>query len=400
MPRDLLLICVLLSMAPAFAFEGRPTSSLGVAPSWSPDGRLIAYQSPDYDIYMMNNDGTHRRALTSDLYRDEQPAWSPDGERIAYVSERGGAQELWIISLDGGAASKLTSGQGWKHSPSWSPDARSIAYVVSPEKNGQGDIWIIDVANGRESQLTRDGNARSPAWHPNGKEIAYLRLRPGGYDIILSNVDNGAERLLVSDSHWKGQLSWSPDGKSLAFASYRDGNYDVYVLSDGGIDRMTKRASWDISPAWSPEGTRVAYASDHGGMYDVWVADLEIPTVPAKEIAEPSPAPADLEAASPITTATAVPHVAEERSRQEERDRMPALELSSDEVLQEDKSIVAQATPTASDSEVKLPVERGYEWGPVLELLGLLALSMALAEALSRFSQKIEFMFTRPSVAS
>ncbi len=389
-----LFICILLMIAPAFAMEGRATSSLGVSPSWSPDGRLIAYQSPAYDIYVMNSDGTHRRALTSDIYRDEQPAWSPDGERIAFVSERGGAQELWVMNSDGTEARRLTSGLGWKHSPSWGPDGKSIAYVVSAEKNGQGDMWIISVVDGREMQLTSGGNARSPAWHPNSKDIAYLRLRHGGYDIILMDLDSGVERLLVGDSHWKGQLSWSPDGASLAFASYRDGDYDIYVLKDGETERMTKRPSWDIAPAWSPDGASIAYASDHGGMYDVWVADLEFPAIAAKEIIEPAPALVPAEAASPILS-VAMAQVAEERSRQEERERAPALELSTDEALQDEQTAVVEVASPADKAEI--PLDGRNESRTPLELVLLLAFSVVLVEVLSRVFARIKFVV--PSIA-
>lgn len=326
----LLLFLVVLAISPVHsmeAVEGSSTSSLGTSPAWSPDGRLIAYQGSDYDIWIMLKDGTGNRRLTDDIYRDEQPVFSPDGELLAYVSERGGRQELWIMESDGTGKKQLTLGDGWKHSPTWGPDGTRLAYIVSPEKNGEGDIWMMDLITGEAKQLTTDGGLRSVSWNPVDGRLAFLSMNDGSYDIQLMDPNTGLDELLFEDTYWKGQLTWSPDGNRMAFVSYHDGNYDIWLLEDGEVERVTSKKSWQVSPAWSPNGMGIAYASDENGVYEIWVKEMElVPVIIVEE--NPVIAPADAPAMSFVPEVEALTVKSAERSTFEKE--VPVLQLSEE----------------------------------------------------------------------
>jgi Tol biopolymer transport system component len=103
------------------------TSNSDSAPSWSPDGLMIAFQSfrdGDYDIYVMNADGSGQRAVTNNTVDDEDPAWSPDGQKIAFESyrPRGGQAQIFVINADGSKETRLTNTKtGGNEFSDWQP---------------------------------------------------------------------------------------------------------------------------------------------------------------------------------------------------------------------------------------------------------------------------------------
>jgi Tol biopolymer transport system component len=111
-------------------------------PSWSPDGRRIAYRHEDEQsgqIYVMNADGSQQRNLTRRRGLDYSPAWSPDGRRIAFGSVRAGKATIWVMRPDGSGRRRLSGVYG--EYPAWSPDGRKIAFDHITFGSKNWDIW-------------------------------------------------------------------------------------------------------------------------------------------------------------------------------------------------------------------------------------------------------------------
>ena len=227
-------------------------------PSFSPDGSQIVYTRFDEgfsDIYKLDVSTPARTiALTNHKPDAEtggagyatqalwamQPAWSPNGERIAYTSDVH-TEYPGLFSMDtiGESARKLEyldhSMQTVEH-PSWSPDGRKIAVANYVTKNSTGQIWVLDTASGKWTELTdaKDG-AYDPAWSPDGEWIAFTMRTGTSSNIYMVPTD--AQKWisayptpvqLTTDGASRAP-AWSPDGNQLAWISLKDISFDLYA---------------------------------------------------------------------------------------------------------------------------------------------------------------------------
>ena len=139
-------------------------------PSWSPDGKRIAFMSDrrgNFDIYVMDADGGNLRRLTDNLHQDWLPSWSPDGEHIAFSSEKDGNFDIYVMDADGGNPRRLTNHPEDDWDTTWSPDGKRIAFTSDRDRNFE--IYVIDADGGNPQNLTnmRFGEDSQPAWfHP------------------------------------------------------------------------------------------------------------------------------------------------------------------------------------------------------------------------------------------
>ncbi len=150
-------------------------------PAWSPDGSRIAFMSNRHstpeapnEIYVMDADGTNIQRLTHDYEHAARPAWSPDGERIAFMSNRDGGRpdidaeyEIYVMDADGTNIQRLTHRPGTDGLPDWSPDGSEIVFNFYGE-DGTGEdvgLWLIGADGTNLRQLTA-GSGRGQG-HPN-----------------------------------------------------------------------------------------------------------------------------------------------------------------------------------------------------------------------------------------
>ena len=297
-------------------------------PQRSPDGKWIAYtvtravretDKNDTDVWMVSWDGREQLQLTSTPDSESRPRWSPDGKFLAFTSSRQsgapagatppnkGAQ-IWLLNRAGGEAVKLTDIKGGVSDYAWSPDSRRLVLVVSdpdpnvpeippdvkegPQKtpkpivldryyfksDGSGylrgernHLYLFDIAGKKPEALTRGTfDETSPAWSPDGKQIAFIRRHGEGDvdkqpnpDLFVVEARAGAEprRLTTTTADEGGRISWSPDGQSIAYHLGDEPKFFAYdqarlvvipaaggparVLTDA-LDRPVSGATWSI----------------------------------------------------------------------------------------------------------------------------------------------------------
>lgn len=166
------------------------------------------------------------RQLTTHNAQDYSPSWSPDGRKIAFFSsDRSGYVDIWVMDADGDNQQKLTTHNADDYSPSWSPDGRKIAF--SSKRSGNYDVWIMDADGSHKRQITTHKIADIyPCWSPDGRKIAFA----SGPDIWVMDADGGNKRQLTTNEAFDWHPSWSPDGREIAITSKRSGDLDIWVL--------------------------------------------------------------------------------------------------------------------------------------------------------------------------
>ena len=200
---------------------------------------------------------------------------SPDGDQLIVSSDRSGNSDLWMISIEDGTMQQLTTDPTPDWAPKWSPDGKEIVFYAY--RSGTREIWVMPVGFGSARQITSSETTSAiPAWSPDGRNIVFGSRESGNYDIWIVPAEGGEPRQLTTDPRQDYYPAWSPDGWWLAFRSMRDGTARIWrMLAEGGApERMTSITSW--APAWSPDGTRIFFHSNHGtDLWNFWEVSLE-----------------------------------------------------------------------------------------------------------------------------
>ncbi len=288
----------------------------------SPDGKTVVFDLLG-DLYTVPLAGGEATPLTSEIAFNIQPRFSPDGRRIAFVSDRNGADNLWVVNADGTDPKELTTErEHLLHNPAWSPDGQWLAArkgYVSTRSIPAGEIWLVHSGGGAGLEVVDhpDGdkaqkNIAEPAFSPDGRYLYYSQdVTPGSvwqynmdaigqiYAIKRLDRETGKTVDFVAGPGGAIRPTPSPDGRYLAFVKrLADMHSAIYLkdLESGNERALYRRLDRDLQEtlgaygstpafAWTPDSRELVFWAG-GGLHRVAIGSGEVTPIPVRVQAE------------------------------------------------------------------------------------------------------------------
>ena len=239
----------------------------------SPDGSWIVFDHLG-DLYLLPFAGGEATRLTGGLPFDVQPRFSPDGRRVVFVSDRSGAENLWVISVDGADTLQITKGEDKGYaSPEWTPDGE---YLVASTADGlfqEAKLWLYHLDGGTGTALVKEPENLKTLGATFGPDERYIwfaeRMRDWQYNAIfpqyqLAVYDRETGRRTTMSSRYGSAFrpAISPDGRWLVYGTRHDEHTGLRLRdTESGVERwlaypvqrddQESRASLDVLPGYS-----------------------------------------------------------------------------------------------------------------------------------------------------
>ncbi len=230
---------------------------LTLFPSWSPDGRLMAYTTyvnrrPAAAIHALA--GGSGQVIFNKPGVNLTPAFRNDG-RIAVALSFSGKTNIYLCDQAGNVGQNLTDGWGIEVAPSFSPDGRQMAFVS--DRSGNPQIYVRDMGSGQIRRISYGYKyCAAPDWSPRGDRIAFQAEVGGVFQVATIRPDGSDQQILTGGPGGGEDPSWSPDGRLIAYASRSTGRYQIYVMTASGqpLRKISTLSGENTDPAWSPRG--------------------------------------------------------------------------------------------------------------------------------------------------
>ena len=177
--------------------------SFNRSPSWAPDGSIVyaSRVTGSDQIWRVAPDGTTER-LTTGAAADQFPRVSPDGSRILFQSNRGLDFDVYVMNADGSGVRNLTSRPGDDRFPAWTPDGRDVVWTRFDDATVSFDVWAMPAAGGDARAVVATGfNELAPSVSPDGRSIVFQSDRQPPSRLYVAPLAGGEARPLTTTSH-------------------------------------------------------------------------------------------------------------------------------------------------------------------------------------------------------
>lgn len=219
----------------------------------------------NWEIYMMNPNGTRQGRLTCDRAVDWKPVISPTGDQILFTSNRGGAHDLYLMDVDGRNVRPLFRfSEAYRTQPTWSPDGKRIVYSHRAADGINIHTVTADATSVKHIVHLKNAHSGYPTWSSDGTEIAFVvadEIHWASRQIRFINLEtHKQETLLRNDFPRMFHPAWSPTDNRLAFVWFRpEEQQSVYIINRDGsyLSRITSLVA--NAHAWTSSGDALIY---------------------------------------------------------------------------------------------------------------------------------------------
>ena len=286
--RLLLIFCIIILLLMC----GTLCQVFAKAPT-TPKILFTSSRDGNYEVYMMNPDGSGQVNLTKHRASDFGAVWSPTGEQILFVSNRGGTRDLYLMNPDGSNTRRVFKRkiEARRENPTWAPDSKQFAYQHTDWDRGEFRLYLGTFGE-EDAELLPYGG--SPAWSPDGKEIVCSVGHPKGSRLTFLNVHTREREQPLPDKtlRWQRQPSWSAGGDKLAISGNKHqlpvildrdlhnawaDKYVIYIVNRDGtrLRQLVEEAGSDARlPVLSPDGSEVLYTQEINGQQQIFKIDV------------------------------------------------------------------------------------------------------------------------------
>ena len=252
----------------------------------APTTEKIAFSSDqdgDYEIYIMNPDGSGQTNLTRNKSVDVHPTWSPTGQQILFVSNRDGVSDLYLMDADGANVQKVFKDSKLRFAPAWSPDGKRISYCRT---GAVRELYIASLDKKNEERIAPVGRFDGySSWSADGTKIVFgAPLRQGNTSsrIHIFNLATREKEVLFGEVIGASMMAptWSPSDDKIAFTWFQGGTSAIYIMESDGSSRKRvvdpPRGFETAHPEWSPSGNTLVYEQYEQGNNDrhIYTVDL------------------------------------------------------------------------------------------------------------------------------
>ena len=222
------------------------------------DSRFISI----YKLMLADSDGANEKVLLSSSEPIISPSWSPDGKRVAYVSFETGIAKVFIQEIASGKREAVLSQDTQISSPSWSPDGKYLSLTLY--QDGNAEIYILRL---RDRTLTRMTNQfaidTESSWSPKGNKILFTSGRSGSpqiYELDLRKLNPKAKRISFEGTY-NAKALYLPNEEGIIFVHRSsDGLFHIALkYKRENFIRVLTEAKMDESPSVAPNGNMVIY---------------------------------------------------------------------------------------------------------------------------------------------
>ena len=248
---------------------------------------FVSDRDGNWEIYIVQLEGSGLARLTENTTVDADPGWSPDGKQIAFRSRRDGSSDLFIMAADGSRSQNIIGDPedsfDDEFAPAWNPDGEMIAlytdrFPPAPECPSGVHRLALFPNGGRRADIqllnVPPGEQETSSWSPDGRFLAYSSgCRGAEAQIFIWERDSGQTRPLTQEPDHQTSPDWSHDGRFLAFVSNREGNSEIYKFefATGGLKNLTQHPALDTHPTWSPGDSFISFVSNRDGNQEIYV---------------------------------------------------------------------------------------------------------------------------------